>query len=302
MHILVTGSSGTIGTRLCERLLSEGHEVTGIDRVENKWISAVQDRTHVIDLLEPAKLADVSGEFDALVHLAANARVYELVENPTGALENMTTLFHALEFARTRGIPRFLFASSRECYGDVIADIYSEEMVHIEECESPYTASKMGGEAFVESYSRCYDLDHLTFRFSNVYGAYDDSIRVVPQFFRLAKAGETLTVFGAEKFLDFTYIDDAVQGIMLALQNFDAAKNRTYNIATGTGNSIRRLAELMIELTGSSSDIDMGQKRVGEINRYVADISRAQEALGYEPQTSFEEGVAKAVEWYSKNG
>ncbi len=301
MRILVTGASGTIGTRLCESLLSAGHGVVGVDRVPNKWQPSVQAVTTVTDLLFPQAMDKLPKDVDAVVHLAANARVYELVEDPPRALENFVTLFHALEFCRKNNIKKFIFASSREGYGNIKTDLYKEDMVRIEHCESPYTASKVGGEALVHAYTRCYGIDHIIVRFSNVYGMYDDSIRVVPLFIRQTKANETLTIFGKDKCLDFTYIDDAVAGVMAMLQNFDSAKNDTYNLAYGQGTTIVELAEAVKKLMGSSSELNVQPSRTGEVTRYIADIAKARAALGYDPKTPFNEGIKKAVEWYKAN-
>lgn len=301
MSILVTGSSGTIGTRLCERLLGEGRDVVGLDWLPNKWQASVQAITVDGDMRNDEWMEKLPAGIDTVVHLAANARVYELVEHPDRARDNFLSLFNALEYARRYGAKRFIFASSRESYGNIRAERYTEDMVRVENCESPYTASKVGGEALVESYSRCYDMDHVTVRFSNVYGMYDDSIRVVPLFFRQAKANEPMRVFGESKCLDFTYIDDAVDGVCKILQHFEKAKGRTYNLAYGEGTTIVRLAEAMKEHLGSTSPIEIGPSRTGEVVRYIADISRARETIGYDPQTSFEEGVRKSVEWYKAN-
>ena len=149
MNILVTGSSGTIGTRLCETLLQKGWNVAGIDWEKNKWQPSVEAITTHIDMRDEKALAAWTPKqpIDAIVHLAANARVYELVEHPDRARDNFLTLFNALELARKHGIARFLFASSREVYGNAQHDVYEESMVHVEHCESPYTASKLAGEA-----------------------------------------------------------------------------------------------------------------------------------------------------------
>jgi len=303
MKILVTGSSGTIGTRLCERLLEEGHDVLGIDWVHNKWQPGIEKLTTILDLRDEKKLKAKSYNLkaDLIVHLAANARVYELVEHPDRARDNMLTTFNMLEFARTNGVKRFIFASSRESYGNTGIDKYTEDLVRVHNCESPYTASKIAGEALSEAYRRCYGIDHVTLRFSNVYGMYDDSIRVVPLFIRLARSNEPLTVFGKDKCLDFTYIDDAVSGIISGIEKFDSAKNDTYNLAYGEGTTIVHLAEEVKRLLKSSSEIQVGKSRTGEVIRYVADISKAQKKLGYAPKTPFSEGIKKTVEWYLKN-
>lgn len=301
MNVLVTGSSGTIGTRLCETLLAQGISVKGVDWLPCKWQPSVQAITTIADLRKMEETKKIPTDSDVIVHLAANARVYELVENPERALDNITSLFNTLEFARKNGIKKFVFASSRESYGNIRTDKYTEDLVRVENCESPYTASKVGGEAFVEAYSRCYGIDHVIVRFSNVYGMYDDSIRVVPLFIRQARKNEPMKVFGKDKCLDFTYIDDTVGGVIKILKNFDAVKNDTYNIAFGEGETIVRLAELIKELTGSTSEIQLGESRTGEVIRYIADVSKAKKAFGYDPKVPFDEGVRKAVEWYKAN-
>ncbi len=302
MKILVTGSSGTIGTRLCETLLQRSYDVAGVDWVKNKWQPAVDAITTLVDMrdMDAVKKIDCSG-VDVIVHLAANARVYDLVEDPARACDNMVSTFNALELARRNGIRKFIFASSRECYGNLPARRFKEELAKIENCESPYTASKIAGEALVEAYSRCYKIDHIIFRFSNVYGMYDDSERIVPLFIRKMRANEPVKVFGKDKCLDFTYVDDTVEGIIAAILKFDAAKNHTYNLAFGQGTYLIDLAKTLKRMLKSSSEVTLGEPRTGEIVRYVADIARAKEILGYDPKVSFRDGIQKSVEWYTRN-
>ncbi len=304
MKILVTGSSGTIGTRLCERLLEDGHNVIGADWEPCKWNEEVEKLRIDIDLRHKDEFHKLPTDVDLIIHLAANARVYELVEHPERAMDNFMDTFNILEHARQHGITRAMFASSRETYGNIHlpeGQKYSEDKAHFMTCESPYTASKIGGEALFEAYKRCYDIDTIIFRFSNVYGMYDDSIRVVPLFYRQAKAGETLHVFGKDKCLDFTYIDDCVDGIVKAIDNFDTAKNDTYNLAFGEGTTILKLAERVKDILGSDSNIEVTESRTGEVTHYIADISKAQKAFGYSPQTSFDKGIERSMEWYEAN-
>ncbi len=301
-RVLVTGSSGTIGTRLCERLLQETDcELTALDRRPNAWSEAVQAVTVMTDLCDADALAKLPPDFDAVIHLAANARVYELVLDTAKARDNFVTVYNALEFCRRNGIPRFLFSSSREVYGNAEAITHNEEPLHVKHCESPYAASKVGAEALVQSYHQCYGLEFITFRFSNVYGMYDDSDRVVPLFIRRTTAGEDLTVYGRDKLLDFTYIDDAVDGILLSLERFERARNDVYNIASGEGTTILEVAAQVRKRLQGNNAIHVGENRTGEVVKYVANITKARELLRYQPKVPFHEGIGKAVQWYKAN-
>lgn len=304
MKILVTGSSGTIGTRLCERLLVDGHTVVGADWEPCQWKPEVEALRINIDLRHAEEFGKLPTDIELIIHLAANARVYELVEHPERAMDNVTDTFNILEFARKNGIKKMMFASSRETYGNIAlkdGEKYSEDKAHFMTCESPYAASKIAGEALFESYQRCYGINTIIWRFSNVYGMYDNSVRVVPLYFRQAKAGETMNVFGRDKMLDFTYIDDCVSGIILGIEKWEIAKNDTYNLAYGQGTTILHLAERMKELLNSDSPLNIGVARTGEVTHYIADISKAKRVLGYDPQTPFDRGIEKSVEWYKAN-
>ncbi len=300
MRIMVTGSSGTVGTRLAEKLLERGDTVIGVDLVKNRWNPKINEVTHIQDL------RDLEGTLklppaDIVIHLAANARVYELVEHPDRAMDNFITLFNALEYARKNNVKKFIFSSSRESYGNAGHEKYTEDLVRVENCESPYTASKVGGEALVHSYARCYGVECVILRFSNVYGMYDDSVRVVPLFIKLARKNEPFTVFGKDKCLDFTYIDDTIAGIMLTIDKFDEVKGETFNLAYGEGRTIMDLAEMIKKLEDSTSEIKVGVPRTGEIINYVADTTKAQKLLGFKAATNMDEGIKKAVEWYRVN-
>lgn len=299
--ILITGSSGTIGTRLCEKLLEKGYEVVGVDWRANKWNKEVEELTLRGDLREISTFDKIPSGIDLVVHLAANARVYNLVKDPRLARDNFETTFNTLDFARRSNIKRFIFASSREVYGNSEKVIHCEDEAYVRNCESPYTASKVGGEALVHAYWQCYGIDFVIARFSNVYGMYDDSDRIIPLFIRLAKEGKDLVVFGKAKLLDFTYIDDCVAGILKCIENFTEIKNDVYNIASGKAISILEVAQILQNIMQSSSQIILAENRTGEVVQFSADISKARRVLGYEPQNTITQGVQKAVLWYVEN-
>jgi nucleoside-diphosphate-sugar epimerase len=309
-RILVTGSSGQIGTNLALRLLQEGYEVFGVDRRVNPWTNAFP--TLLQDLSAPYR--DFTGGIggapyppcDLIVHLAANAKVHQLVQQPHRALENITVTFNVLEYARVNQLP-LIFSSSREVYGDIRRYITGEEQAEFKYTESPYSASKISGEALIYSYAKCYGLRYLVFRFSNVYGRYDDDVermeRVIPLFIRRISRGEPVTVYGAEKVLDFTFVDDCVDGIVAGMKQLldGAVGNRTINLAYGQGNSLVHMARLVGESLGVTPDIRVEPSKLpGEVTHYVADIRLAQQLLGYRPRVPLDEGIPRAVAWATR--
>lgn len=301
--ILVTGSSGTIGTRLCEKLLDKGFEVIGIDSKPNEWNPEIDKITIKADILQPDAFGKVKDDVDMIMHLAAYPFVFPSVKNPQLAMDNMAMTFNALEHARKNGIKRFIFGSSREVYGNPKETVRKEDDARIEGTESPYAAMKLAGEAMVRAYQQCYGIDFIIIRFSNVYGMYDRSDRLIPRSIRRAKAGQTLEVYGREKLLDFTFIDDSVSGVIAAIEKFDedGIRNETYNLATGDPSTIIRVVKLINNSFGDKSKIKISDARPGEVIRYTANISKARDRLGYDPKVGIEEGIRRSVDWYRKH-
>ena len=305
MRVLITGSSGQIGTNLGLALLARGDQVVGIDNRPNTWTDKIE--THILDLLKAAPADMPPGPFDAVVHLAAHAKVFELVENPSRALENVTMCFTALDYARRLRAP-FIFGSSREVYGDIHRHVTEESAADFVVAESPYSASKIAGEAFIYSYAECYSLPYLVFRFSNVYGRYDNDIqrleRVLPLFVFKIHRGEPIVVFGKEKVLDFTYVDDCISGIMLGIDALVSGRvvNQTINLAAGEGRTLVDAVNIISLALGKPANARFEPARPGEVTRYVADISKARQLLGYEPQTTLTAGIPKGIAWAKERG
>jgi len=307
MRILITGSSGQIGTNLALHLLNLRHSVFGVDVRPNPWSDAFP--TLLQDLSTP--FTDFRGglghvpyppDLDVVVHFAAHAKVHELVQQPARALENVVMTFNVLEFCRHNGLP-IIFSSSREVYGDIHRYITEESYADFAFTESPYSASKISGEALIYAYAQCYGLRYLVFRFSNVYGRYDVDIermeRVIPLFIRKITRGEPITIYGEKKVLDFTYVDDCVAGVYrgIELLTGGGAANQTINLAYGEGNSLVTLADYIGEALGVPPQTTIEPARVGEVTHYVANIGKARALLGYTPQISLREGIGRAVAW-----
>lgn len=299
--ILITGSSGTIGTRLFERLLEQGYQVVGFDRKKNRWYQHLDALTITGDLLKEKDIKKLPKGTDLIIHLAANARVYDLVVDPDLALENITTTYHVLEFARKNNIKKVIFASSREAYGNKKEIVSKETDLDIERCESPYAASKISDEALIYAYAKCYEIDYIICRLSNIYGMYDDSNRFIPLVMQRLRKDEDVKIFGKDKVLDFTYIDDCVTGLTKCIERFFEVKNNVFNIASGKGTNLVEVAKIIKENLKSQSKIMIGKNRKGEVVKYIADISKAKKMLNYIPNISMVEGIALSIDWYLKN-
>jgi nucleoside-diphosphate-sugar epimerase len=311
MNVLITGSSGQIGTNLGLRLLREGHSVFGVDKRRNTWTDAFPTLLQDLAGRYPPFRGGIGGveypEVALVVHLAAHAKVHQLVAQPHRALENQVMTFNVLEFCRGVEVP-VVFSSTREVYGDVHRfEGYGEATADFAFTESPYSASKIAAEALIYSYARCYGLPYLVFRFSNVYGRYDNDlhrmVRVLPLFTHLMLQGERVTVFGRDKVLDFTYVDDCVDGIargVAALAN-GSVRNETINLAYGQGNTLLRAAELIAQELDVEPAIDTAPARLGEVTHYIADIRKAGDLLAWKPTTSLDDGIPKAVAWFREH-
>jgi UDP-glucuronate 4-epimerase len=315
MRVLITGSSGQIGTNLALALQGAGHEVLGVDKRANAWTQAFA--TEVMDLNAPppgdpaaeGALPRLARRFKptVVVHLAAWAKVHQLVKEPGKAFENVAMVYWALEAARAAG-SAIALGSSREVYGDILRHVTDETHTDFVDAASPYSASKIAAEAFFSSYARCYGMPTLVFRFSNVYGRYDNDLermeRVIPLFVRKIWRGEPITVFGRDKMLDFTYIDDCVSGVMAGIEALTGGRvtDETINLAYGQGQTLYDLVSLIELATGKQAQATYLPSQTGEVTRYVADISKARKLLGYAPTTPLPRGMMKYVEWCRETG
>jgi nucleoside-diphosphate-sugar epimerase len=312
VRVLITGSSGQIGTNLALRLLADGHEVFGVDKRQNTWTDAFPTLLQDLAGHYPAYPGGIGGveypDTDVVVHLAAHAKVHQLVAQPHRALENAIMTFNVLEYCRPAQLP-LVFSSTREVYGDVHRfEGYSEATADFAFTESPYSASKIASEAFIYAYARCYGLRYLAFRFSNVYGRFDNDLhrmsRVLPLFAHQMLRGEPVTVFGGkDKVLDFTYVDDCIEGIVRGIEELASGRvsNETINLAYGEGNTLVRAAELIAAELGVEPQVSVAPSLLGEVTRYVADIRKAHDLLGWTPRVPLDAGIPLAVAWFQEH-
>jgi len=237
-----------------------------------------------------------------VVHLAAHAKVHELVRRPELALENMVATQRVLELCRGWRAP-VVFSSSREVYGDIHRFDTQETNADFAYTESTYSASKIAGEAMVYAYARCYGLRYIVFRFSNVYGRYDNDLermeRVIPLFIDRIRRDLPITIYGKDKILDFTHVDDCVDGILRGIMRLadGTVVNQTINLAHGTGHSLGEMAEHVAAALGRTPRITFAPPQVGEVTRYIANLDKARTLLDYTPRVPLSAGIPRAVAW-----
>jgi UDP-glucose 4-epimerase len=190
----------------------------------------------------------------------------------------------------------------------VVRHTTDESMADFVIAESPYSASKIAGEAFFSSYAKCYQLKTLVFRFSNVYGRYDNDLermeRVIPLFVKRIAGGQPITVFGREKMLDFTYVDDCVSGIVAGIDRLvlGTIGGQTINLAYGQGQTLFDLVTYIEGAVGRKAEASYKASQTGEVTRYVADISKARALLGYSPKMPLAKGIETYVGWCRGSG
>lgn len=304
MTILVTGSSGQVGSNLVARLLADGLSVVGVDMRPNPWLEGFP--TLLVDLRDASadkRMRYLLGHAErpsVVIHLAAHAKVHQLVLEPMKAYENIAMLRAAAELARLAGAPLVL-ASSREVYGNRSVVGATEHLAAPDAQRSVYAASKLACESMAMAYHHSYGIPVGIVRLSNVYGRYDhdhDRLeRIVPLCIQRIGAGEPIALYGRDKLLDFTHVDDCVDGIarlVSKLTNGQLASG-TFNIASGQGNSLQALTQVVSTLLGRSAQIRWEGTRLGEVVRYVADLSKARQILDYRPRYNLEQGIARCL-------
>jgi nucleoside-diphosphate-sugar epimerase len=306
MKVLITGSSGQIGTNVGLALLERGDTVLGLDHRPNTWTDRLETLRMDLAMARVEDLPAGTG-FDVVLHLAAYAKVFELVEHPERAMDNAKMCFTVLEYCRRHGYP-IIFGSSREVYGDIHRHVTDEAAADFVVAESPYSASKIAGEAFIYAYAQCYRLPYLVFRFSNVYGRFDTDAermeRVIPLFIDRIARGVPIVVYGRKKVLDFTYVDDCVAGVLAGIDALAERRvvNQTINLAFGHGSTLVDVVNLISLALGKEPRVTYEPSRPGEVTRYVADITKARELLGYEPQTPLSGGIGLTIKWQRATG
>jgi nucleoside-diphosphate-sugar epimerase len=315
VKFLVTGGAGFIGHNVVRILEQQGHECVIIDTCTdygfipkeeltyliNNRLKRVNAKVRSIDIRE-ATFIDTIFKFyepDVVIHMASFPRQKVVEQNPLLASDVMSNgLINLLEKSKKYSIKKFVYISSSMVYGDFTADVLE---AHPCKPQGQYGIMKLMGEKLVEDYHRLGAFDYTIIRPSAVYGEWDVEDRVVSKFMTTAMRGETLKVKGADEVLDFTYVEDTAQGIVLAATQ-DIANGKVYNITRSDEQqyTLKDAAELAIRIAGKGSlelaDRDLSFPKRGRLN-----IMKAQRDLGYAPQVDVEQGFQRYYDWYNQN-
>jgi len=309
-HYLVTGAAGFIGSRTSEILVRDGHTVIGIDNLNDAYdVRMKQHRLAALERLprfEFCKLDisleqdvdDLAGEkFDAIINLAARAGVRASVEYPRLFYEtNLMGTLNLLELCRRSGIKKFLLASTSSIYG-ANPKYPTPETESSSEPLQPYAASKKAAEVLAHSYHFLHGIDVSVVRYFTVYGPAGRPDLAMFRFCQWISEGRPVRVNGnGEQSRGFTYLDDIARGTILALKplGFEIINLGGHEVITING-----LITLLEELIGKKADVRYGPPNLADMLTNQADVSKAGQLLGWEPQVGLREGVRKLVDWYA---
>jgi nucleoside-diphosphate-sugar epimerase len=304
---LVTGAAGFIGRSVAAALLSRGESVRGIDNfITGKRANLIGlEAMEFIegDLTDPAACRHACAGVEVVFHEAALASVPRSVADPAGTNANcVDATVNLLTAAKDSGVQRVVYAGSSSAYGDTPILPKREDM--LPNPISPYAVAKLAGEHYMQAFTRVYGLETVTLRYFNVFGPHQDPAShysgVLAIFCRQMLAGEQPTIYGdGEQSRDFTYIDNVVNGnILAATAPAEKVSGRVMNLATGARITLNQVFELLCELTGYKGRPAYAPPRAGDIRDSLADINLAGVLLGYAPAVDFREGLLRTVEWY----
>ena len=315
MKFLVTGGAGFIGHNVVRILESQGHECIVIDTCTDYGFIPKTELTYLINERSKrfnARIRSIDireGQFvdtifktykpDVVIHMASFPRQKVVEQNPLLASDVMSNgLVNLLEKSKQYAVKKFVYISSSMVYGDFTADVLE---AHICRPQGQYGIMKLMGEKLVEDYHRLGAFDYTIIRPSAVYGEWDVEDRVVSKFMTMAMRGETLRVKGADEVLDFTYVEDTAQGIVLAA-TLDRANSQIYNITRSDDKqyTLKDAAELAIRIAGKGN-LELANRDLSFPKRGRLSIMKAVRDLGYNPQVNVEEGFQRYYDWYSQN-
>lgn len=316
MRVLVTGGAGFIGSHVCERLVDRGDDIVIVDSFEPFYDPAVKRRNieavmgsgkaQLIeaDIADAPRIEAAAGTdgIDAIIHLAGRAGVRPSLEHPLDYVRtNVEGTSSLLELARRRNIRPFVMGSSSSVYGDSTPVPFSESEPASQPI-SPYAATKRSAELLCHAHAHLYGLSIACLRLFTVYGPRQRPDLAIHKFARLMTDGADIPMFGdgtTER--DYTYVGDIVAGIEAALDWTVAAEPGAFevmNLGESQTTSLSRLVEMLASELAVTPRVKRLPDQPGDVQRTFADIAKARTVLGYDPQTSMEEGIRRFVKWF----
>ena len=307
VRVCVTGGEGFIGSHLVERLVQEGASVKVLALYNPfgryGWLDpSVHTEVEVLpgDVRDPERTFQAVDGTEVVFHLAALGGIPYSYVAPTSYVQiNVEGTVNVAEAARRAGVRRMVHTSTSETYGTARTVPISED--HPMQPQSPYSASKIGADNMALSYHHAFDLPLAIIRPFNVYGPRQSTRAVIPTILtQLHKGAKTLELGATSPTRDFTYVTDTVAGF-LAVASCDRAIGNVVNVGSGQEISIGDLVKLLVEVTGSDAEIVTDEARLrpegSEVERLLADNTRAREWTGWEPTVSLREGLTRTSEW-----
>jgi NAD dependent epimerase/dehydratase len=310
-RVLVTGGEGFIGSHLVERLVREGAEVRTLVQYNAfgrfGWLDpAVHVEVRVIpgDVRDAGRVREAVDGCEVVFHLAALIGIpYSYVAPESYVQVNVEGTSNVALACRTTGVSRLVHTSTSETYGSALRVPIDED--HPLQPQSPYSASKIGGDMMALSYWHAFELPVAVVRPFNTYGPRQSTRAVIPTILTQLHGGATEIRLGATApTRDFNYVDDTVSGF-LAVAACDRAVGSVVNIGSGREVSIGDLVALLIRTTGGSAEVVVDPDRVrpagSEVDRLLCDNTRAREWAGWTPEVSLEEGLRRTSDWVKEN-
>jgi nucleoside-diphosphate-sugar epimerase len=308
--VLVTGGAGFIGSHIAQTLAASGARVRVIDDLSTGHRENLEEIGDHVDF-QLGSLADekttrrVLEDVELVFHEAAIPSVPRSVKNPVEThVACVDATFQLLNAAREKGVRRVIYAASSSVYGDQptlpkVEDMRPEPL-------SPYAVAKLVGEYYCQVFTRAYNLETVCLRYFNVFGPRQDPSSeysgVISRFTSALLSGQRPIIYGdGEQSRDFTYIADVVAANLRAAETTTGV-GRVINFARGERTTLNQLLDILKNITGQRDvQPEYREPRAGDVRHSLADITRAREMLGYEPQTSIEEGLRLTIEWWKQS-
>jgi UDP-glucose 4-epimerase len=312
MRTLVTGAAGFIGSTLVDRLLKEGHQVTGVDNLSAGPPASNLESAHqhndrgrftfvAVDVRRPELSGIVAGcNPDVVFHLAAQIDVRRSVEDPQhDARNNVLGTINLLEASRRARVPRIVYASSGGARYGAPATLPATEDTAVDPL-SPYAAAKIAGELYMRAYAGMYGLAPICLALANVYGPRQDphgEAGVVAAFGSAMISGRSTMIYGdGSATRDYVYVNDVVTAFLCAAEA-PITTTGTFNIGTGVQTTVTELHQLLAETVGTSRPPDHAEARTGEVQASALDPTLAGRVLGWKPDTDLTDGIERTVDW-----